>query len=55
MLSRTVIPALAIYPFTSPNLLVDVGGGIFKPVVFDRACTDFNDPLCVVNNAKGKG
>ncbi|MGI8785790.1 MAG: carboxypeptidase regulatory-like domain-containing protein [Acidobacteriota bacterium] len=46
-------PNSAIYPFTSPNLLVDVGGGVFKPVVFDRACTDFNDPLCVVNNANG--
>jgi hypothetical protein len=38
----------AIFPFVSPNLLVDVGGGNFKPVVFDRACVDFSDPICVV-------
>jgi hypothetical protein len=41
----------AIFPFVSPSLLVDVGGGNFKPVVFDRACTDFSDPICVVRNA----
>jgi hypothetical protein len=43
----------SIYPFTSPSLLVDVGGGSFRPVVFDRACTDFTNPICVVNNADG--
>ncbi len=43
----------AIYPIVSPSLLVDVGGGNFKPVVFDRACTDFNDPICVIRNADG--
>ncbi len=43
----------SIYPFTSPNLLVDVGGGNFKPVVFDRACTDFSDPICVIRNTAG--
>lgn len=43
----------AIYPFVSPSLLVDVGGGNFRPVVFDRACIDFSDPICVVNNANG--
>ncbi len=37
----------AIYPFTSPSLLVDVGGGNFKPVVFDRACTGTTDPICL--------
>ena len=42
-----------IFPITSPSLLVDVGGGNFKPVVFDRACTNFNDPICVVRNADG--
>lgn len=36
----------AIFPFVSPSLLVDVGGGNFKPVVFDRACTDTTDPIC---------
>lgn len=36
----------AIFPFVSPNLLVDVGGGNFKNVVFDRSCTDSKDPIC---------
>ena len=43
----------SIYPFASPSLLVDVGGGSFKNVVFDRACTDFSDPICVIRNAAG--
>lgn len=43
----------AIFPFTSPSVLVDVGGGNFKPVVFDLACRDFSDPICVVRNADG--
>lgn len=43
----------SIYPFVSPNLFVDVGGGNFQPVVFDRACVDFSDPICVVRNADG--
>ncbi len=37
----------AIFPFVSPSLLVDVGGGNFKPVVFDRACTSTADPICL--------
>ncbi len=37
----------AIFPFVSPSLLVDVGGGNFKPVVFDRACTGTTDPICL--------
>jgi len=37
----------AIFPFVSPSLLVDVGGGNFKPVVFDRACTGVTDPICL--------
>jgi hypothetical protein len=41
----------SVFPFTSPSLLVDVGGGNFKPVVFDRACVDFSDPICVIRNA----
>ena len=37
----------AAFPITSPSLLVDVGGGNFRPVVFDRACThDTVDPIC---------
>ena len=43
----------AIFPFVSSAVLVDVGGGNFQPLVFDRACTDFTNPLCVVNNADG--
>ncbi|MBL8206804.1 MAG: TonB-dependent receptor [Blastocatellia bacterium] len=41
----------AIFPFASPSLFVDVGGGNFKPVIFDRACTDTSDPICVIRNA----
>ncbi|MGH9802995.1 MAG: hypothetical protein ACRD82_21725, partial [Blastocatellia bacterium] len=37
----------AIFPFVSPSVLVDVGGGNFKPVVFDRACTSTADPICL--------
>jgi hypothetical protein len=37
----------AIFPIVSPSLLVDVGGGNFKPVVFDRACTGATDPICL--------
>jgi hypothetical protein len=37
----------AIFPIVSPSLLVDVGGGNFKPVVFDRACTGTADPICL--------
>jgi Carboxypeptidase regulatory-like domain/TonB-dependent Receptor Plug Domain len=43
----------AIFPIVSPSLLVDVGGGNFKPVVFDRACANFDDPICVVRDASG--
>jgi hypothetical protein len=35
------------------TILADVGGGAFRPVVFDRACQDFSDPICVVTNASG--
>ncbi len=37
----------AIFPYASPSLLVDIGGGNFKPVVFDRACTGTTDPICL--------
>jgi len=43
----------AIFPFVSPSVLVDVGGGSFKPVVFDRACVDFRDPICVIRDSQG--
>ena len=37
----------AQFGITSPSLLVDVGGGSFKNVVFDRACTQgTTDPMC---------
>ncbi|MGH9936554.1 MAG: hypothetical protein ACREAM_09925, partial [Blastocatellia bacterium] len=37
----------AQFPFTSPSVSVDVGGGNFKPIVFDRACTQgTTDPMC---------
>jgi hypothetical protein len=39
----------ALYPITSPLVTVDVGGGNFVPVVFDRACVDFTDPICNSN------
>lgn len=37
----------AEFPFTSTNVFVDVGGGNFQPVVFDRVCVDFSDPICL--------
>lgn len=38
----------ALFPIVSPLVQVDVGGGNFRPVVFDRACTDFSDPMCLL-------
>lgn len=38
----------AEFGITSPAVMVDVGGGVFRPVVFDRVCQDFTDPICVV-------
>ena len=43
----------ARFPETSPLLTADIGGGVFKPVVFDRVCKDYSDPICVVNNTNG--
>jgi hypothetical protein len=40
----------ARFPITSPLVSVDVGGGNFQPVVFDRVCKDFSDPICVTTN-----
>ena len=35
------------FSIASPSLLADVGGGNFRPVVFDRACTHTTvDPIC---------
>ncbi len=41
----------ARFPITSPLLTVDVGGRNFQPVVFDRVCKDFSDPICVTLNS----
>ncbi len=43
----------ARFPITSPLASVDVGGGNFQPIVFDRVCSGFGDPICVVRNADG--
>ncbi|HKU24878.1 MAG TPA: TonB-dependent receptor [Candidatus Sulfotelmatobacter sp.] len=43
----------ARFPVTSPLVSVDVGGGNFQPVVFDRVCKDFSDPICVTLNSSG--
>jgi hypothetical protein len=34
------------FPITSPLVTVDVGGGNFQPLVFDRVCKDSSDPIC---------
>ena len=44
----------ARFPITSPLLTVDVGGRNFQPVVFDRVCKDFSDPICVTLNSSGQ-
>jgi hypothetical protein len=36
----------ARFPITSPLVTVDVGGGNFQPLVFDRVCRDSSDPIC---------
>jgi hypothetical protein len=36
----------AVFGITSNAVFVDVGGGNFQPVVFDRVCIDFTDPIC---------
>src|SRR5262249_31136661 len=43
----------AVFPIVSPSILVDAGGGNFKPLVFDRACTQNNltDPICTTGVA----
>lgn len=44
----------AQFPIMSPVVTVDVGGGNFQPVVFDRVCVDFSDPICVVPLPNGQ-
>ncbi len=34
-------------------MTVDVGGGNFQPVVFDRVCKDYSDPICVTLTSSG--
>ncbi|HET9697915.1 MAG TPA: TonB-dependent receptor, partial [Terriglobales bacterium] len=37
----------AQFGIASPMVTVDVGGGNYQPVVFDRVCKDFTDPICL--------
>jgi hypothetical protein len=43
----------ARFPIVSPLVSVDVGGGNFQPVVFDRACYDAKDSICQTLDANG--
>jgi Carboxypeptidase regulatory-like domain/TonB-dependent Receptor Plug Domain/TonB dependent receptor len=43
----------ARFPMTSPLLSADVGGGMYKPVIYDRVCRDYSDPICVVTTTGG--
>jgi hypothetical protein len=43
----------AQWGITSRLVSADVGGGNYQPVVYDRVCRDFSDPICVVNNTDG--
>ena len=43
----------AAFPIVSPLVSVDVGGGNFQPVAFDRVCRDFTDPICLTLDADG--
>jgi hypothetical protein len=43
----------ARFPITSPLVSVDVGGGVFKPLIYDRVCRDYSDPICVVLKTDG--
>lgn len=44
---------LSQFGIASPLVSADVGGGVYKPIVFDKVCVDYSDPMCVVNNADG--
>lgn len=39
----------SMFPIVSPLASVNVGG-TFKPIVFDRVCKDFTDPMCVTSS-----
>jgi hypothetical protein len=43
----------AQYPIVSPLAKADVGGGNWQPIVFDRVCRDYTDPMCVTTDASG--
>jgi hypothetical protein len=43
----------ARFPIASPLVSVDVGGGNFQPLVFDRACYNASDPICQTLDANG--
>jgi hypothetical protein len=43
----------ARFPMTSPLVSVDAGGGVYKPVIFDRVCMDYSDPICVTTTSTG--
>jgi len=44
---------LARFPIESQLLSADVGGSNFKPVLFDRVCNSFTDPICQTLDANG--
>ncbi len=44
----------AQFPIVSPLVTVDVGGGNFQSVVFDRVCKDFSDPICITLTSGGQ-
>jgi hypothetical protein len=43
----------ARFPIVSPLVSVDVGGGNYQPVVFDRVCRDASDPICQTLDGTG--
>ena len=43
----------ARFPITSPLDTVDVGGGNFQPIVYDRVCQDFSDAICNTLDSSG--
>jgi len=43
----------ARFPIVSPLVTVDVGGGNFQPVVFDRFCGNASEPICQSLDANG--
>ena len=43
----------ARFPIVSPLVSVDVDGGNFQPLMFDRVCRDATDPICRTLDANG--